>query len=67
MEKDDVKEVLLKLMQEYFNQIRHYDTQRSTVSNLLVVVSAAILAFVTYDKALTRSDLPLTVAEHSKT
>ena len=61
IEKNDVKEVLLRLIQEYFSQIRHYDTQRSTISNLLVIVSAAILAFVTYDKAFTKSDLPLTV------
>lgn len=61
MKNEDVKDVLLRLMQEHFNQIRHYDTQRSTVSNLVVVVSAAILAFVSYDKMLTRSDLPLTI------
>lgn len=60
LNREDAKDVLLALHQEYFAQIRHYDTQRSTVSNLLVIVAAAILAFVTFDKALTPSDLPLT-------
>ena len=61
MEKENVKDVLLSLMEEHYRQIRHYDTQRSTVSNLLVIIAAAVLAFVTYDKALTHSDLPLTI------
>jgi len=60
-EKEDVKDVLMELMQEHFRQIRHYETQRSTVSNLLVIIAAAILAFVTYDKTLTLFDLPLTI------
>lgn len=58
--KENKKDVLLELHKEHYLQIRHYETQRSTVSNLLVIISAAILAFVTYDKALTFADFPLT-------
>lgn len=61
MDKADVKDVLGKFIQEHYSQLRHYETQRSTVSNLLVIVAATILAFITYNKALTRSDLPLTI------
>jgi hypothetical protein len=57
---DDVKDVLLELHKEHYAQIRHYETQRSTVSNLLVIIAAALLAFITFDKSLAWSDLPLT-------
>ena len=61
MDKNDVKDALLTYLQEQYSQLRHYETQRSTVSNLLVIIAAAILAFVTFDKALTHADLPLTI------
>lgn len=61
MNNEDVKDVLGRFLQEHYSQLRHYETQRSTVSNLLVIIAAAILAFVTYDKALTWADLPLTI------
>lgn len=51
----------MALLKEHYNHVRHYETQRSTVSNLIVIVAAAILAFVTHDNELTRADLPLTI------
>src|SRR3712207_1575685 len=57
---DDAKDVLWKFYQDYLTQMRHYEMQRSTVTNLLLLVAAAVLAFITYDKVLSRSDLPLT-------
>jgi len=60
MENQDTKDTLWKLYQDHYTQVRHYETQRSTVTNLLLTIAAALLAFVTYDKALTRSDIPLT-------
>ena len=60
MDNQDVKDVLWKLYGDHYTQVRHYETQRSTVTNLLLTIAAALLAFVTYDKGLTRSDIPLT-------
>jgi Ca2+/Na+ antiporter len=59
--KNQAKDVLLALNREYYGRIQHYETQRSAVSNLLVIVAAAILAFVTFDRALTIADLALTL------
>lgn len=59
MDPKDQREILLTLLKEAYNHVRHYETQRSTVSNLIVIVAAAILGFVTRDNALTRADLPL--------
>lgn len=57
---DARRDVLWKLYVEHFTQIRHYDTQRSAVTNLLAVVAAALLTFVTYDKSINREDAYLT-------
>jgi hypothetical protein len=61
MQRENAKDVLLGFLKEYYARLQHYETQRSTVSNLLVVIAPAILAFVTFDRALTLADLPLTV------
>lgn len=61
MNNDHTKDVLLSLLQNYYSRLAHYETQWSTVSNLLVIVAAAILAFVTFDQKLTLADLPLTL------
>lgn len=61
MDKGQVKDVLLAFNREYYGRLQHYETQRSAVSNLLVIISAAILAFVTFDRALTVADLALTL------
>jgi hypothetical protein len=61
MSNDHSKDVLLSLLQNYYSRLEHYETQWSTVSNLLVIVAAAILAFVTFDQKLTLADLPLTL------
>jgi len=60
MNNQDLKDTLWRLYEDHYTQVRHYETQRSTVTNLLLTIGAALLAFITYDKALTRSDVPLT-------
>jgi hypothetical protein len=59
MDKKDIKDMLWGLYQEHYTHIRHYESQRSTVTNLLIIIAAALLAFITYDKAITRADIPL--------
>jgi hypothetical protein len=61
MNEEYIKDVLLAFLHDHGARVIHLETQRSTVSNLLVITAAAILAFVTFDRALTIADLPLTV------
>jgi hypothetical protein len=59
MDEKDIRDMLWRLYQEHYTHIRHYESQRSTVTNLLIIIAAALLAFTTYDKAITRADTPL--------
>jgi hypothetical protein len=52
------KDILWGLYQEYRSHARHNETLRSTVNNMLVVVSVAIISFATYDEELNHNDLP---------
>jgi hypothetical protein len=61
VDNQDLRDVLWKLYQDHYTHVRHYETQRSTVTSLLLTIAAALLAFVTYDRALSRSDVPLTI------
>lgn len=51
MDNQDLKDTLWRLYEDHYTQVRHYETQRSTVTNLLLTIAAALLAFITYDKA----------------
>jgi hypothetical protein len=50
--------VLLAMYNEQCNQARHYESQRATVSGFLIAISAALIGLMTYDKSISRSDLP---------
>src|SRR5258707_15319914 len=52
------KDILWGLYQEHRLMGRHNETLRSTVNNMLIVASAALVRFVTYDKEVNQSDLP---------
>ena len=52
------KDVLWGFYQEHRAHARHNETLRSTVNNMLVVASVAVIGFATYDKQVTQSDLP---------
>jgi hypothetical protein len=54
---DDV-DVLLKLCEEQWTQCRHLETQRSMVTNFVITISAAILAFIAH-KGFVPASLPL--------
>ena len=55
-----LRDVLWKMYQEHCNEGRHHETQRSTVTNLVIVVAAGVIGLITYDKGITWADLPLT-------
>jgi len=55
-----VRDVLWKMYQEHCTQGRHHETQRSTVAGALVAIAGAVIGLVTFDKAVSPMDLPLT-------
>lgn len=55
------RDVLWKMYQEHCTQGRHHEIQRSTVISSVIAVAAAVLGLVTFDKGITRVDLPLTL------
>lgn len=57
--KEDLKDVLLKLIEIHYLHIGQYQNQRSVISNILVISCAAILAFIAFDKAIDNLDYPL--------
>jgi len=56
--KDEIT-ILWNFYVENWNQARHHEVQRSTMTGLVVVVAGAIVTLVTADKNINRYDLPL--------
>ena len=52
-----IKDILVPLIQMNYTHMEHYHNQRSTFSNLLVIVATAIFAVVGFDKAIDKSDI----------
>ena len=53
--------IMLCLYQEHLNQARHQENQRSTMTNLILIICTALLAGITLDKILSLTDLPLAI------
>ena len=56
----DETEVLLRLCEESWAQVRHLEDQRATYTNLVIVVAAGVLGFV-IPQGLTVELFPLTI------
>lgn len=54
-----LRDVLWKMYQEHCTQGRHHETQRSTVAAALIAISGGVIGLITFDKAVTATDLPL--------
>jgi hypothetical protein len=52
------KDILWGLYQEHRTHARHNETLRSTVNNMLIVASAALVSLALYDRDITLRDLP---------
>lgn len=55
----DEVDVLLEFHKIQIERSEHYESQRSTVSGLVLTLASALVALATFDDALTRSDLAL--------
>jgi len=51
------EEFLWRMINEHMTQARHQETLRSSMTTLLITLSGAIIAFITFDKELTATDL----------
>ncbi len=56
----DKIDVLLDLYNEHCDWERHHETQRSSVTSILIAVAAGILGVVTFDGHINAVDVPLT-------
>lgn len=54
-----LRDACWKLYAEHCTHVRHHETQRSTVAASILAIAAALLGLITYDKAITVTDLPL--------
>jgi Ca2+/Na+ antiporter len=50
-----------KLYLEHCTHVRHHEVQRSTVASSILTIATAIIGLVTFDKAISSTDLPLTI------
>ena len=56
----DNPNILLHLMQEEWNQARHLESQRSTMTNFIIIIAAGIQGFLA-EKGFKQESLPLTL------
>jgi hypothetical protein len=54
-------DVLFKMYQEHCTHGRHHETQRSTVSTIIIAIAAGVTGLVKYDKAIDSLDFPLSL------
>lgn len=54
-------DIYWKMYQEHCIQGRHHETQRSSVITAIIAIASVIIGLITYDRAITKYDLPLTL------
>jgi hypothetical protein len=57
---NDAKEILWRLYQDNYDNARHHESQRSTVTNFIILIAGGIGTIVSVG-GFTRQDLPLTL------
>ena len=57
----DKIELLMDVYREHCSWERHHETQRASVTSILIAVTAGILGIVTFDGQINTYDLPLTI------
>lgn len=61
IDKATLIDVLFKMYQERCTYGRHHETQRSTVSTIIIAIAAGVTGLVKYDKTIDSLDLPLSL------
>ncbi len=52
----DKAEALLEMYKVQVHRSEHYDNQRAMITNVIITLSAALVALATFDNALSRAD-----------
>jgi hypothetical protein len=60
-ERKILKDLLFALYSENVIQCRHHETQRATVTSSIIAIDTIIIGLITFDKAINRLDIPLSV------
>ena len=55
----DKNDIILAMFQEHCSHGRQHESQRSTVTSIILSISAALVALVSLDKAINKADIPL--------
>jgi hypothetical protein len=58
---NDKAELLWRMFNEHMTQARQQETLRSSATALLTTIAAAIIGLITFDREISRSDLPAAV------
>ena len=56
---NDCTEILLNMFNEHCIHGRQHEKQRSTVTSILLSISAALIALVSLDDSINKSDIPI--------
>jgi hypothetical protein len=56
----DTTDILMSMIEENWNQVRHSEDQRATITNLIIIVVSVIHGVLT-QTGFTRKALPLTL------
>ena len=57
----DKSDILWGMYQENTTQGRHHESQRETVTNLIITITGVLLALIALDDKLNQADLPLAI------
>ncbi len=57
----DKSDIVWGMYQENTTQGRHHESQRETVTNLIITITGVLLALVALDDKLNQADLPLAI------
>lgn len=61
VDKRTLVDMFFKMYQEHCTHARHHETQRSTVSTILLAIAAGVMGLVKYDEKIDSLDFPLSI------
>lgn len=60
-QKTNKKDILLCFYKEHLAQARQQESQRATMTNLILIIGAAVIGLITLDKSINNADLLLSI------